>query len=246
MTDQPAPDRPQRKRLPWIIALVAIMVIGAGILIGSRIYASSVSAQADGVPQLTSTPNSAATGGSQSPGATETPAKNAGTWVIGADSYAGYRLNEVLNGAKVTVTGRTTDVGGSLTIEDDQLTAAKLTLNVETITTDSDRRDAYFRNTAIDTSQHPEATFTLTDAVDVSPSGDGKTQSFSITGDLSINGQTKPVTAKVQGSQGDGSAQLVGQIPVTWADFGVEAPNLGFVSVEDSGFIEFSLNVTQD
>lgn len=245
MTEPPTPDRPQRKRLPWIIALVAIVVIGAGVVIGSRIYASSVSAQADDVPQLTSTPNSTAASGSQSSDASTTPASIAGTWAIGTGSYAGYRLNEVLNGAKVTVTGRTTDVSGSLTIQDGQLTAAELTLNVATITTDSDRRDTYFRNSAIDTSQHPEATFTLTDAVAISPSGDGKTESFSITGDLSINGQTKPITAKVQGSQGDDSAQLVGQIPVTWANFGVEAPNLGFVSVEDSGFIEFSLNATR-
>ena len=244
MTDQPALARTKKKRLIWIIPVVVALII-AGVFIGSRIYADSVSAQAEDVPKLTATPSGGASSGVGSTGPASTPADFAGTWAIGQGSYAGYRLNEVLNGSDVTVTGRTEDVGGSLTVEDNKLTAAKLTLKVDTITTDSDNRDAYFRTSAIDTSQHPEATFTLSDPVELTGAADGNTQTFPITGDLTINGQTKSITANVQSAFSDGAAQLVGQIPVTWADFGVKAPNLGFVSVEDSGFIEFSLDVTQ-
>lgn len=143
------------------------------------------------------------------------------------------------------LTGRTEDVSGSLVVKDDQISAADLKLQVDTITTDSDRRDAYFRTSAIDTPQFPEGNFTLTKPVDVSATFDGDTKELDITGDLTLNGQTVPVTSTVQGAFSDGSAQMVGQIPMTWADFGVEAPNLGFVSVEDTGFIEYSLNVTQ-
>ncbi len=35
------------------------------------------------------------------------------------------------------------------------------------------------------------------------------------------------------------------QIPITFADFGVEAPSLGFVKVEPQGFVEFELNLTK-
>lgn len=244
MTDQPAPARPKNKRLMWIIA-IAVVVIIAGVFMGSRIYAANVSAQADDVPTLSATPNDVAPSDAGDTGEATASADRAGTWTIGSGSFAGYRLDEVLNGADVTVTGRTEDVSGSLTVEDDQLTAANLVLNVDTITTDSDRRDQYFRTSAIDTTQYPEATFTLTEPVDVSATLEGDTQTFSITGDLALNGQTVAVEATVQGAFSDGAAQLVGQIPMTWAEFGVEAPNLGFVSVEDSGFIEFSLNVTQ-
>ncbi len=244
MTDQPAPARRKKKRLIWLIPMVVALII-AGVYIGSRIYADTVSAQADDVPKLTATPNSGASSGAGSTSSTSTPADFAGAWTIGQGSYAGYRLDEVLNGSDVTVTGRTEDVSGSLTVKDNTLTAAKLTLKVDTIATDSDRRDSYFRTSAIDTSKHPEATFTLTDPVELGAAADGNTQTFSITGDLTINGHTQSITADVQSAFSEGAAQLVGQIPVTWADFGVAAPNLGFVSVEDSGFIEFSLDVNQ-
>jgi hypothetical protein len=39
--------------------------------------------------------------------------------------------------------------------------------------------------------------------------------------------------------------QVAGSIPITFADFGVEAPNLGFVSVEPDGFVEFSLTIAR-
>ena len=32
--------------------------------------------------------------------------------------------------------------------------------------------------------------------------------------------------------------------PATFADFGIEAPDLGFVSVEDQGSVEFLLRLT--
>lgn len=244
MTNQPAPARTKKKRLMWIIPVVIALIV-AGVFIGSRIYADSVSAQADDVPRLSATPSGGASNGAGSAGLAPTPADIAGTWSVGTGSYAGYRLDEVLNGSKVTVTGRTEDVGGSLTVKDNTLTAAKLTLKVGTIATDSGNRDSYFRTSAIDTSQHPDATFTLTDPVVLTGATDGNTQTFPVTGDLTINGQTKSITANVQSAFSNGAAQLVGRIPVTWADFGVKAPNLGFVSVEDSGFIEFSLDVAQ-
>ncbi|MGL3806674.1 YceI family protein [Paeniglutamicibacter sp. R2-26] len=244
MSDHPAPVRNTKKRLFWIIPVVIALVVAA-VFIGSRIYADAVSAQADDVPTITATPSSGTASDAGSTGSSSTPRDFSGTWAVGPGSYAGYRLDEVLNGSDVTVTGRTEDVSGSLTVKDNALTAADLTLNVATIATDSDRRDSYFRTSAIDTSQYPEATFTLTKPVELTGAADGGTQTFSITGDLTINGQTKSITADVQSAFSEGAAQLVGQIPVTWADFGVEAPNLGFVSVEDSGFIEFSLDVTQ-
>ncbi len=58
MTDQPAPARRKKKRLIWIIPMVVALII-AGVFIGSRIYADTVSAQAEDVPKLTATPTAA-------------------------------------------------------------------------------------------------------------------------------------------------------------------------------------------
>jgi hypothetical protein len=35
-----------------------------------------------------------------------------------------------------------------------------------------------------------------------------------------------------------------GSIPVTFSDYGVEAPSLGFVSVQDKGTVEFLVKAT--
>ncbi|MGP9784240.1 YceI family protein [Arthrobacter sp. MYb211] len=241
---QSVEKKSKKIRRVWIIALAAVAII-AGVFIGSRIYASTVSAQAEDVPTLSQTPAAEQSNGAPETGSDSSAGDTSGTWSVGSGSFAGYRLDEVLNGADVTVTGRTEDITGSLTVQEDQLIAADLTLQVDTISTDSDRRDQYFRTTAIDTEQFPEATFSLVEPVDVSASHVGGAQSFNMTGELTLNGQTVAVTTDVEAVFNDGQAQLVGQIPVNWADFGVEAPDLGFVAVEDDGFIEFSLNVMQ-
>ncbi|MGP9785431.1 YceI family protein [Glutamicibacter sp. 287] len=242
---QSVEKKPTKMRRAWIVAF-AVVVIIAGVFIGSRIYASSVSAQAEDVPTLSQPPVAKQSNGAPEVGSDSIAGDTSGTWSVGSGSFAGYRLDEVLNGANVTVTGRTEDITGSLTVQEDQLIAADLALQVDTISTDSERRDQYFWTTAIDTGQFPEATFTLAEPVDVSASRDGGAQTFNMTGELTLNGRTVEVSTDVEAVFNDGQAQLVGQIPMTWADFGVEAPNLGFVAVEDDGFIEFSLNVAQN
>ena len=69
----------------------------------------------------------------------------------------------------------------------------------------------------------------------------GEVQTLTATGDLTIAGVTRSVTVELEAVLNDGGGQVAGSIPITFADFGVEAPNLGFVSVEPEGFVEFSL-----
>ncbi len=69
------------------------------------------------------------------------PAALSGTWTVADGSFAGYRVDEVLNDTDVTVVGRTEEVTGTLTVEDLTLTAADLTVDVASITTDSTSRD---------------------------------------------------------------------------------------------------------
>ena len=54
------------------------------------------------------------------------------------------------------------------------------------------------------------------------------------------------VAAEPPLGKADTGGQVVGTIPITFSDYGVEAPDLGFVSVEDTGSIEFSLNALQN
>jgi polyisoprenoid-binding protein YceI len=176
------------------------------------------------------------------------PAKLVGGWSVAQGSEAGYRVNEVLNGTDVTVTGRTEDVSGSFTIEGIGLTlqSATLTVDVASITTDSAQRDSYFRNQALRVSDHPTATFTLTEPVvlDAAPKS-GSVLTAEAGGELTIAGETQPVTASVEVRSDGTTAEIAGSIPITFEDFGVEAPNLGFVSVEDAGFVEFQITASR-
>ncbi len=90
------------------------------------------------------------------------PAIFSGSWAIGKGSYAGYRVNEVLNGTPVTVTGRTEDVTGTLKLDGLTLSQAEISVDVASIATDQPQRDSYFRDQLIKVSKHPNATFSLT------------------------------------------------------------------------------------
>ncbi|WP_434964905.1 YceI family protein [Brevibacterium casei] len=225
--------------LVWIIALAAALVIIAAI-VGTRMYASSQNASApeeflsDDVAEATDSTGSAAAG------------EIAGQWSVGEGSEAGYRVDEVLNGEDVTVVGRTDDVTGDVTISGTALTEGAVAVDLTTVTTDNSRRDGYFTSQAIDTSTYPEATFTVAEAVDLSALADSGTAEIEIPGALEINGQSRETTATSTVSRTDSGLAVAGAIDVTWQDHGVTPPNLGFVSVEGSGVVEFSLALTRD
>ncbi len=90
-----------------------------------------------------------------------------GRWLVASGSQAGYRIGEVLSGDAVEVVGRTDKVTGLATISGGSLASAQVVVDAGSITTDQSARDVYFRR-ALDTSTYPQATFELTQPVDVS------------------------------------------------------------------------------
>ena len=165
----------------------------------------------------------------------------AGDWKSTPESYAGYRVKEVLNGTDVTVTGRTPKVTSLVTTTVDTVQTAQIAVDVASITTPEAARDEYFRTSAIDTSRFPTATFTLTAPMKIDPTTLSKAQTVQVDGSLTLNGITKKVTAPITVGLNADTAVLAGSIPITFADYGVSAPDLGFVKVEQAGSIEFSL-----
>ncbi|WP_036960422.1 YceI family protein [Promicromonospora kroppenstedtii] len=210
----------------------AVVVVGAAAWIwGPGLYADRANEAAAEAPSLS-------TSAAPLPDAEAA----AGTWTVTDGSFAGYRVDEVLQGEDVTVTGRTEDVTGSVTVADAAITAADIEVDIASVATDEANRDAYFRDNAMEVGQFPTATFTLTEPA---PIEEGAT-SVALTGELTVHGVTQPATvdAEVAGDPTSGDpVQVVGSVPVTFEDFGVEAPDLGFVTVEDEGSIEFSLQL---
>ncbi|MBC9928487.1 MULTISPECIES: YceI family protein [unclassified Leucobacter] len=227
-----------------IVSGICVLVLGAvAAIAGPVIYRDFISAPAAEAPSVGND------GAGQEAASTELdPSTLAGSWIVGDGSEAGYRVNEVLNGTPVTVTGRTSDVSGTFTIGDSGLTleAAELTVDVASIATDSGNRDAYFRDQAMRVGEFPTAVFTLTEAVtlDAAPGANEIVQTAAA-GTLTLAGVSRPVTFDVQVKSDGTSAEIAGSIPITFADFGVEAPNLGFVAVEPSGQVEFQLTAAR-
>lgn len=230
----PAP-RTRRTLVIWISVVAAVVVVGVTTaVVGTNVYADRENAKASAAPSVAP---------SRAP-STIDAADLSGAWTVGAGSEAGYRVHEVLNGSDVTVTGRTRSVTGAATVDGSTITKATITVQVGDIATDSAQRDSYFRDSAMDAAAFPTATFTLSQPVADAVPSDSGTKQVEAAGTLTLHGVTKPVTADLEvGLNGDG-VDISGAVPVTFADFGVQAPSLGFVKVDDSGAVEFLVHAT--
>jgi polyisoprenoid-binding protein YceI len=210
------------------LATGVVVVVGGVVVVGPAVYAHVVNANADPLPTL---------GLTVPPTAGPARAAPDGTWTVGAGSFAGYRVHEVLEGHGATVTGRTSDVTGKVAVTSGRVTSGTVSVDVASIHTDEAPRDAYFRSTALDTSMFPTASFTLTAPVAM------RSGSPTLAGRLTVHGVTHDVSVAAQVAVAGDRAQVVASVPVTWSDYGVQAPHLGFVTVAASGAIELRLDL---
>lgn len=185
-----------------------------------------------------STATPATTGAPAGPTASDA----SGTWSASPDSVLGYRVQEVLGGIDVEAAGRTTAVTGSLTIDGTQATAAEFTVDMASITSDSDRRDNQFRGRIMSVDQFPTATFVLTAPIEFGAvPAEGQPLTATATGDLTLRGTTRSVTFDVEAKLEGGRIGVLGSIPVAFSDYGIPDPSNGFAVVKDNGLLEFVL-----
>lgn len=248
MTDQHAPRSPQlppEHRRRWLIWTMVVVIAAVGLVVGGPWVYAHLAAQDPAKPLTltTATPEASATGAP-----TPEPldlASLEGSWQVSDGSQAGYRLGEVLSGQQVTVVGRTEQVSGTVVVSGGSLTTADVVVDAGSIATDESARDAYFRR-ALDTTDFPQATFVLTGPVDLSPvSGAAGPVTLDVPGTLTFHGTSLPVTATLQVQGTAAGVEVVGTIPVLLEDFGLEPPDLGFVTVEPSGTVEMLLVLTR-
>lgn len=165
-----------------------------------------------------------------------------GTWAISQDSTLGYRVQEVLGGVDTEGAGRTNQVTGELTIAGTQVTAGEFTVDMASVTSDSDRRDGQFRSRIMSTDEFPTSTFVLTSPIDIGAvPAEGATVEATATGDLTLRGVTNRVTFPVQAKLEGGRIGVLGTIPVRFSDYGIPDPSNAFATVKDNGTLEFVL-----
>lgn len=241
-SSRPPAELPPEHRRRWLVRTLVAVVVAVGLIVGGPwLYAKVIVPEAR-EPLALSTPSPSPDAGAS---ASSEPLDIEGAWLVGEGSLAGYRLGEVLSGEQVTVAGRTDQVTGSATVTASMLTQATVVVDTASITTDESARDAYFRR-ALDTTTFPQATFELTAPVDVSVVATGTgTVPVDAPGNLTFHGVTRPVTASLEVQRTADGVEVVGQLPVVLEEFGLEAPDLGFVTVEPTGAVEFRLLLTR-
>ena len=181
-----------------------------------------------------------------------------GTWIIDDDigsfdfetasgSFAGFRVDEELVVGATTAVGRSGGVSGSFTIEEGNLVAAEVIVDMTTIVSNDSRRERAIRRT-LSTGEFPTASFVLTQPVALGDGGvDGDEVTVQALGDLTIKGTTQAVTFSIGALvRDDGLGVVVGSAEIVWADFGVSTPSAAIVvSVADEGTVEFQLVVAK-
>ncbi len=231
---EPSVHVAQRRRV--LVRTISGIVVALGLIVGGPFVYARFLAPDAAEPLELSTPTQAAT-----PEIPTGVMDIEGTWRVLEGSEAGYRLGEVLSGQDVTVVGRTERVTGEVTIVDGAIEAATVTVDAGTISTDEAARDAFFRR-ALNTSEFPDATFVLAEPVDVSALGQADDPfATPIVGNLTFHGVTHQVTAELEAQRTATGVEIVAQVPITLADFELDAPDLGWVVVEPTGTVEVRL-----
>ncbi|WP_265520699.1 YceI family protein [Oerskovia flava] len=229
---------------PVVIVIVGALVAALLGLGGLFLYARSQQGT-EAAPLALSSATAEDEGAADAADGSATSAEDLdGEYVVGEGSQAGYRVDEVLSGQDVTVVGRTEDVTGSITVAGGSLTAAQVEVDMTTITTDDSGRDNQFLS-ILDTATYPTATFSLTEPVDLADTVTGDLVSRPATGELTIAGESREVTVALEVRTTAHGADVSVSIPVAFEDYGVEAPNLGFVQVEDVGIVEALLTISR-
>ena len=158
-------------------------------------------------------------------------------------SFAGFRVEEEL--ARIgafTAVGRTGDVSGTVVIIDEHAENAEIKVGLASLQTDDSRRDRAVRQ-ALNTDDHPFATFSLTEVMHLE--GGAELEGpfpFDVEGDFTVNGTTRPVTAQIETQLVGSVIVVVGRFEVTFEDYGIRIPQVPIVlSAEDHGIVEFQL-----
>ena len=226
-----------------IIAAIAVLAIGA--VAGPWVYINLIKDDAPEALTLepsttTIAPESSTTIAIEST-TTIAPASTIdGEWKVVAESIVGYRVKETIVGQKTEGVGRTSEIIGSLTIVDKQVTAAEFTVDMTTLVSDSTRRDRQVNTRILDTVNFPTATFTLKEPITLTPEAlAGSDLSVDTTGTFTLRGVTKDIDLTLIARLVDDVIEVNGSIQIVFTDWSIPDPSISSIIVVDRGLLEF-------
>ena len=172
--------------------------------------------------------------------------------LVACSNEARYRVREQLVCVNFPsdAIGATKSVSGVIVAKPDGAILkdqSKITVALNTLKSDEDRRDNFLRMSVLQTNRYPNATFVPTEAKGLTlPIKDGPL-SFQLIGDLTIRDVTKPVTWEVKGEVKGGEARGQATTSFTFAYFNMTKPQVPVVlSVEDNIKLELDLHLKRE
>jgi polyisoprenoid-binding protein YceI len=227
-----------KKRNIFFAAAGVILLIIAGGFAYSAHFASAVNQPhvAPGAAKATGTP---------------LPAKGLTTFtIVSTQTTASYSVYENLifeNKPNNDAIGTTHSVTGSFSIREGASPLAgnmKITVDLRTLQSDSQRRDNYIQQNTLQTDIYPYATF-----VSVSTSGlpanytDGQTVHFQLTGNLTMHGVTNKEVFNVQGKVSGNTITGTATSTIYMTDFGIQPPDLANIAIAQNKVV-ITINFT--
>ena len=173
------------------------------------------------------------------------------TLVSGANE-ARYRVREELANlpAPIDAVGKTQQVSGAIVLDKSGKVVpaqSKITINLASLTSDESRRDGFIQRRTLETSQFPNAIFTVTEITGLPAAlpneGD---HTFMLTGELTIKDVTKPVSWDVTASFSPQEVTGSANTSITFEQFELDKPSVLIVlSLADTLKLEIDFTATR-
>lgn len=145
-------------------------------------------------------------------------------------------------GSAMTSSAGTITVTGTITVANSQVARATFRVDLTTIKVGGKSQPQFARS--LDTQDHPNATFTLTQPVTLSHAfTSGSAITTTATGQLTMRGASHLVTFTISARHDGALVQAAGSIPIAFSRRGIDRPQeYGFIaSLADHGVAEFLL-----
>jgi len=164
-------------------------------------------------------------------------------------SEAAYFVDEELAsiGLPSTAQGTTNEIEGEFYLTADRTALAAdqqstFAVDLRNLTSDESRRDQRVQQ-ALETSQYPTATFTVSGVTGYDPAiPEGEEQSLQLTGIFDLYGVEREVTWEVKAYREANVISALATVTISFADFDITAPTFaGLVSISDQATLQVQL-----
>ena len=248
-----------RVRIGLRRALAAFLIVSLAMLAACGGTTTQSSQEDDGSSVGTSgatTPTTTATGetaSTTSASASSSEEAGARLTVVPEGSEARYRVQERLVGRDLPndAVGTTSDITGQIVVDPSGRVVpeqSRITVNMASLQSDSERRDNYIRQNTLETDRFPSAEFIAGEAPGLPfPLPTSGEERFQLVGDLTVHGVTRPATWEVTAQFGEEEVTAVASTQVSMTDFGMTPPRVGPVlSVGDEAVLELDARLRRD